>query len=37
MIEKHYSHLIARLRGADLAGDDYGDYDGVEISIGVNI
>jgi len=21
MIEKHYSHLIARLRGADLAGD----------------
>ena len=29
MIEKHYSHLIARLRGADLAGDDYGVYDGI--------
>ena len=29
MIEKHYSHLIARLRGAELAGDDYGVYDGI--------
>ena len=29
MIEKHYSHLIARLRGADLAGDEHGVYDGI--------
>jgi len=29
MIEKHYSHLIARLRGAELAGDDYGVYDDI--------
>jgi hypothetical protein len=24
-----YSHLIARLRGADLAGDEHGVYDGI--------
>jgi hypothetical protein len=29
MIEKHYSHLIARLRGAELAGDDYGVFDDI--------
>ena len=29
MIEKHYSHLIARLRGSDLAGDDYKVYEGI--------
>jgi hypothetical protein len=27
MIEKHYRHLIARLRAPELSGNDYGMYE----------
>lgn len=30
MIEKHYSHLIARMRSKDLAGADHGVYDSLD-------
>lgn len=30
MIEKHYSHLIARMRSVDLAGREHGVYEGLE-------
>ena len=29
MIEKHYSHLIARMRSVDLAGKEHGVYEGL--------
>jgi len=29
MIERHYSHLIARMRSVDLAGKEHGVYEGL--------
>jgi len=29
MIERHYSHLIARMPSVDLAGKEHGVYEGV--------